>query len=155
MPHLPKVWHQYPSQYADLAKSVATETLPARYGPLPNNKAVAFRQSFYRFRKALFVAVNDQSQRIDDYPVRLYEMIEKLSVEIKRSIDDPTQYDVVFDLDPVIDIVNKKINLATAQAQQLAKREFIKINRPSMLFPPMFSDEEMQERLADIEKGQS
>lgn len=141
-------WTDFPPHYAALAKSVATAALPALYGPFPQSDAFSFRRSFYRFREALrgSLTIRDGS-----YPARLYSMIETLTVRIEPT--DQSLYNVIFDLDPIVVEMNK-IDPASAQTMKLARAQFVAAQRPPDLSTPIFSDEEMKDRLDDIESGE-
>ncbi len=143
-------WTDYPPQYASLAKSVATATLPALYGPFPQADAFSFRRSFYRFREALRSSL---TSRDGSYPARLYEMVETLSVHVEPSSENQSMYNVVFDLDPIVAEINK-IDPAAAQTMQLARSQFAAAQRPRNMSEPIYTQDEMAERLEEIEKGE-
>ena len=143
-----RLWTDYPPQFAVLAKSVATATLPVLYGPKTKGEANVFRQGFYHFREALRSSL---TSRDNSYPARLYEQIETLSVKVEPSPDDPSLYNVIFDIHPIVAEMDK-LDPAAAQIRQLSRAQFIAAQRPPKISSSIFSENEMQERLNDIER---
>jgi len=154
MPNPKKLWTRYHPNYVSLAKSLATASLPALYGPLPRGDAFAFRRGFYRFRDALGEA---QTTSRDSLPDQLYQTVQPLSAKLEctngcHACKDPSHlHNIIFDLDPVIAVMNR-MDPAAAQAGQLASAHLAKALRPAQLSTPLFSDDEMQERLDDLKQ---
>ncbi len=162
MPTPRRRWRDYPPQYLNLAKSVATASLPVLYGPYSKNGALTFRQTFNRFRSALRADVSlfettyqetgvGENPR-NTYPARLCEILDTLMVMVRPSPDDPSQYNVIFDTDIVVAEMDK-LDPAAAQREHLSRVKFIAANRPIPLSTPMFCDEEMQERIDELNKS--
>lgn len=141
-----RLWTDFPPEYLTVVKGIATAPLPVLCGPYPLGEASSFRRSFYRFRDALrdSLPARDGSQ-----PARLYEQIEILSAKIEPSSDVPSEYDVIFYLDPMI-VEAYKIDPARAQARTLSRTQFAVAQRIPTVSTPMFSNEEMEERIRDM-----
>jgi hypothetical protein len=149
MPKPRRLWTDYPRMHVALLKDVATASLPALYGPKDKGDAYSFRQSFYRIREALRLSL---AIRDDSYPARLYEHVESLTVKIVPSTEYPSLYDIIFDHDPVTSEMYKR-DPASRQGETLQRIHFAVAQRPPDLSQPMFSDEEMEERIEELKKG--
>lgn len=142
-------WTDYPPEYVNVFKAVAVAPLPAICkGPYTEGEAHTFRRNFYRFREALQMSSDLQ---YNSYPARLYRMLQILSVKVEPS-SNTSEYNVIFDLDPIV-MQADRIDPAAAQARQLAKAQFVAAQRLPQISEPIFTDEEMQERLKEIEHG--
>ncbi len=154
MPNPKKLWTHYHPNYVSLAKSLATATLPALYDPLPRDEASSFRRAFYRFRDAL---CESQTPQRDSLPDQLYQAVQPLSVKLEcingcqRCRDSTHLHNIIFYLDPVVAVMNR-MDPAAAQAGQLASAHLAKALRPAPLSTPLFSDDEMQERLDNLKQ---
>lgn len=150
MPKPRRLWTDYPPMHIALLKDVATASLPALYGPRSKNEADAFRQHFYRIRDALRLSLTHRGE--DSHAARLYSRVESLTVKVVLSAEHPPLYDIIFDNDIVTSIMYER-DPASAQADTLAHTQFTVAQRPPMLSEPMFSDEEMEERIEGLKKG--
>jgi hypothetical protein len=144
----------FPPEFLALANLVAKASLPAVDGPHSEDEAHTARRSFYAFRDVLRASVKEmasQADRTTSHPARLSDILRRISVKVKPIADSPGQYNLIFDDHPIVKIM-KRLEPATAQVQQLSHAKFIADQRLPVS-QPMFSDEEMQERLDDIAKS--
>ncbi len=148
MPRKPRAWTEYPPEYLTVANSIATASLPALYGPYTLSQASTFQRGFYAFRRALQAA----QATPDSHTSRLSQRIDKLSISKVPSGDPTYPYNIVFDLSPMT-ITANRIDPAGAQIQELTQANFVAARqRPPTISEPIFSDEEMRDRLDDISR---
>ncbi len=147
MPRRRRAWNEYPVEFLTVLKAIATTPPPILFGPFTLSDAQTFRRSFYQMKESL----REEQQVPDSHPARLSEAIEKLSSTIKPSGNLTKPYNVIFVLHPMT-AVAAEINPEAAQLRELAQSRFIVAQRPAKVSEPIFSDEEMRDRLDDIEK---
>lgn len=150
MPKPRRLWTDYPIMHVALLKDVATASLPALYGPRPKNEADAFRQHFYRIRDALRLSLTNRDE--DSYAARLYTRVESLTVKVVLSAEHPPLYDIIFDNDVVTSIMHER-DPQSRQVDTLNRIHFAVAQRPPQISDPMFTDEEMAERIEEMKKG--
>jgi hypothetical protein len=149
MPKPRRTWLDFPSQFLTVFQNLAAATPPIVCGPKTKGEAEVFRKGFYAFRDALrgSVAIRDGS-----LPARLLDGLEILSAKIEPSPDDPMLYNLIFDVHPIVAEANR-IDPAAAQSRRLSQIHFAVAQRLLPISQPMFSDEEMEERIEELKKG--
>lgn len=120
------------------------------------------RRRFYHYRDTL----RESRGHPGSYPDLLYQQIEILSAKVEPSTEEPHLWNVIFDLDPIVATMEKMAPDA-AQERQLSHIKFVASEskyrqnmlkpavipqRPPNISEPMFSDEEMQERIDEFRK---
>ncbi len=150
-----RIWNQYPPQFLNLAKMVAISSPPIVFDgqekPFSRSEALHFRQAFNTFRTSLRNSVySANGSGPGSYPYQLLQILETLSVQVKSSPEDPSKWMVVFDLNPIV-VEMDRLDPAAAQARKLGQATFVAAQRPKPMSEPMFPDEEMEERLKEIQ----
>jgi hypothetical protein len=151
MPKPRRLWTDYPPMHVALLKDVAKASLPALYGPRPKSEAMAFRQLFYRVRDALRLSLPEDRDE-GSHAARLYARIENLTVKVVLSAEHPPLYDIIFDNDVVTSIMHER-DPQSRQVDTLNRIHFAVAQRPPQISEPMFTDEEMEERIEELKKG--
>jgi hypothetical protein len=132
-----------------LLKDVAMASLPALYGPREKIEAESFRQSFYRIREALRLSLPIIK---DPHDVEMYARVESLTAKVVRSNEHPFLYNIIFDKDAVTSIMHER-DPQSKQVDTLNRIHFAVAQRPPQISEPMFTDEEMAERIEELKKG--